>query len=85
MKTIYLEIAKSIFDAIQVKVANNSTTKFLNFSFKDGEFEKYFFTDDMFDSTDGVDYWGIELNEYVNMSIEDIVSELQAALKVFKV
>lgn len=81
MTVKFNEIAKSIFDAIQVKVKNNSTTKFLNFSFKNGEFKEYFFTDDILYTTDDVEYGGIEKDEYINMSIEDIENELYYTYK----
>ena len=72
------EIAKSIYDAIQVKLEGKGyCPRFLNFCFnEDGEFVEYFFTDDIF-GDDGTFKWGgIERNEYANMSVEDIEEEL---------
>lgn len=76
------EIAKSIYDAIQVKIESGYCPRFLNFCFnEDGEFVKYFFTDDVFDSSsDELKWGGIEREEYVNMSIEDIEEELEYTL-----
>ena len=37
------EIAKSIYNAIQVRIEEDTCYKFLNFVFKDGEFINYFF------------------------------------------
>ena len=70
------EIAKSIYDAIQVRIEEDTCYKFLNFAFKDGEFISYFFTDDIFDSSDDTVYGGLTFDEYTNMSIEDIEGEL---------
>ena len=70
------EIAKSIYNAIQVRIEEDNCTKFLNFAFKDGEFIEYFFTNDMFDSSDDTVYGGLTLDEYTNMSIKDIEEEL---------
>ena len=75
MKTIK-EIAKSIYDAIQVRVNEDTCYEFLNFAFKDCEFINYFFTDDIFDSSDDTVYGGLTFDEYTNMSIEDIEEEL---------
>lgn len=70
------EIAKSIYNAIQVRIEEDNCTEFLNFAFKDGEFIKYFFTSDMFNPTDGIVYGGLTLDEYTNMSVEEIEEEL---------
>lgn len=70
------EIAKSIYDAIQVRIEEDTCYKFLNFAFKDGEFINYFFTDDIFDSSDDIVYGGLTFDEYKNMSIKDIEEEL---------
>ena len=70
------EIAKSIYDAIQVRIKEDTCYKFLNFAFKDGEYINYFFTDDIFDSSDDVVYGGLTFDEYTNMSINDIEEEL---------
>lgn len=70
------EIAESIYNAIQVRVKEDNCTKFLNFAFKDGEFIEYFFTNDMFDSSDDTVYGGLTLEEYTNMSVKDIEEEL---------
>lgn len=70
------EIAKSIYNAIQVRIEEDTCCKFLNFAFKDGEFISYFFTDDMFDSSDDTVYGGLTFDEYKNMSINDIEEEL---------
>lgn len=70
------EIAKSIYDAIQVRIEEDTCYKFLNFAFKDGEFINYFFTDDVFDSSDDIVYGGLTFDEYKNMSINDIEEEL---------
>ena len=70
------EIAKSIYNAIQVRIEEDTCYKFLNFAFKDGEFINYFFTDDMFDSSDDIVYGGLTLDEYTNMSINDIEEEM---------
>lgn len=70
------EIAKSIYNAIQVRINEDTCYKFLNFAFKDGEFINYFFTDDMFDSSDDIVYGGLTSDEYTNMSIKDIEEEL---------
>ena len=70
------EIAKSIYNAIQVRIEEDTCYKFLNFAFKDGEFINYFFTDDIFDSSDDIVYGGLTLDEYTNMSINDIEEEL---------
>lgn len=70
------EIAKSIYDAIQVRIEEDTCYKFLNFAFKDGEFISYFFTDDMFDSSDDTVYGGLTFDEYTKMSINDIEEEL---------
>lgn len=75
------EIAKSIYDAIQVRIEEDTCYKFLNFAFKDGEFINYFFTDDMFDSSDDIVYGGLTFDEYSNMSIKDIEEELLYAQK----
>ena len=79
------EIAKSIYDAIQVQINEygvEGCSRFLNFCFnEDGEFVEYFFTDDVFDSTcDELKLGGIEREEYVNMSVEDIEEELEYTL-----
>lgn len=70
------EIAKSIHNAIEIRVKEDTCTKFLNFAFKDGEFIKYFFTSDVFSSIDNTVYGGLTLEEYTNMSIEEIEEEL---------
>lgn len=70
------EIAKSIYNAIQVRIEEDTCYKFLNFAFKDGEFINYFFTDDVFDSSDDIVYGGLTFDEYKNMSIKDIEEEL---------
>ena len=71
------EIAKSIYNAIKVRIEEDTCTEFLNFAFKDGEFIKYFFTNDIFNSTeDGIVYGGLTLEEYTNMSVEEIEEEL---------
>ena len=70
------EIAKSIYDAIQVRIEEDTCYKFLNFAFKDGEYINYFFTDDMFGSSDDIVYGGLTSDEYINMSINDIEEEL---------
>ena len=70
------EIANSIYNAIQVRIEEDNCYKFLNFAFKDGEFINYFFTDDIFDSSDDIVYGGLTLDEYTNMSINDIEEEL---------
>lgn len=70
------EIAKSIYNAIQVRIEEDTCYKFLNFAFKDGEFISYFFTDDMFDSSDDTVYGGLTFDEYTKMSINDIEEEL---------
>ena len=70
------EIAKSIYNAIQVRIEEDNCTEFLNFAFKDGEFIKYFFTNDIFSCTDNTVYGGLTLDEYTNMSIKDIEEEL---------
>ena len=76
------EIAKSIYDSIQVKVESGYCPRFLNFCFNEnGEFERYFFTEDIFDSTsDELKWGGIEREEYINMSVEDIEEELEYTL-----
>ena len=78
------EIAKSIYDAIQVRIEEDTCYKFLNFAFKDGEFISYFFTDDMFDSSDDTVYGGLTFDEYSNMSIKDIEEELQVSFQESK-
>lgn len=70
------EIAKSIYDAIKVRIEEDTCYKFLNFAFKDGEYINYFFTDDIFDSSDDIVYGGLTSDEYSNMSIKDIEEEL---------
>lgn len=75
------EIAKSIYNAIQVRIEEDTCYKFLNFAFKDGEYINYFFTDDMFDSSDDIVYGGLTFDEYTNMSINDIEEELLYAQK----
>ena len=70
------EIAKSIYNAIQVRIKEDTCYKFLNFAFKAGEYINYFFTDDMFDSSDDIVYGGLTFDEYTNMSINDIEEEL---------
>ena len=70
------EIAKSIYNAIQVRIEEDTCYKFLNFAFKDGEYINYFFTDDIFDSSDDIVYGGLTFDEYTNMSINDIEEEL---------
>lgn len=70
------EIAKSIYNAIQLRIEEDTCYKFLNFAFKDGEFINYYFTDDMFDSSDDTVYGGLTFDEYTNMSIKDIEEEL---------
>lgn len=71
------EIAKSIYNAIQVRIEEDTCTEFLNYTFKDGEFIEYFFTRDVIYSTeDGIVYGGLTLDEYTNMSIEEIEEEL---------
>ena len=70
------EIAKSIYNAIQVRIEEDTCYKFLNFAFKDGEYINFFFTDDIFDSSDDVVYGGLTFDEYKNMSINDIEEEL---------
>lgn len=70
------EIANSIYNAIQVRIEEDTCYKFLNYAFKDGEFIGYFFTDDMFDSSDDTVYGGLTYDEYSNMSIKDIEEEL---------
>ena len=76
------EIAKSIYNAIQVRIEEDNCPKFLNFAFKDGEFIKYFFTNDMFDSSDDTFYGCLTLDEYTNMSIKEIEEELLYAQNV---
>ena len=71
------EIAKSIYNEIQLMVENGCCPSFLNFLFKDGEFVEYIFTDDIFDSTCDEGVWGgVERTEYVNMSVKNIEDEL---------
>lgn len=70
------EIAKSIYNEIQVGIEEDDCTKFLNFAFKDGEFIEYFFTNDIFNSSGDTVYGGLTLDEYTNMSVEDIEEEL---------
>ena len=70
------EIAKSIYDAIQVRIEEDTCYKFLNYAFKDGEFINYFFTDDIFESSDDTVYGGLTFDEYTNMSIKEIEEEL---------
>ena len=73
------EIAKSIYDAIQVRLEGKGyCPRFLNLSFnKDGDFERYIFSEERFDSTrDSFKCCGIERMEYANMSVEDIEEEL---------
>ena len=70
------EIAKSIYNAIQVRIEEDTCYKFLNFAFKDGEYINFFFTYDVFDSSDDVVYGGLTFDEYKNMSINDIEEEL---------
>lgn len=71
------EIAKSIYDEIQVAIIEEKKRYcFLIFKFKDGEFIEYFFSDDLFYSNDDTVYGGFVLDEYTNISIEDIEEEL---------
>ena len=71
------EIAKSIFNEIQLMYENGCCPRFLNFLFKDGKFVEYIFTDDLFCSNGDEGVWGgVERNEYVNMSVKDIEDEL---------
>ena len=71
------EIAKSIYNEIQLMDENACCPRFLNFLFKDGKFVEYKFTDDIFGSTCDEGVWGgVERNEYVNMSVKDIEDEL---------
>ena len=71
------EIAKSIYNEIQLMVENGCCPRFLNFLFKDGKFVEYIFADDMFCSNGDEGVWGgVERNEYVNMSVKDIEDEL---------
>lgn len=71
------EIAKSIYNEIQLMDENGCCPRFLNFLFKDGKFVEYIFTDDMFCSNGDEGVWGgVERNEYVNMSVKDIEDEL---------
>jgi hypothetical protein len=71
------EIAKSIYDEIQVVIEEKKKWySYLIFKFKDGEFIEYFFSDDLYYSNDDTVYGGFVLEEYTNISIEDIEEEL---------
>ena len=80
------KIAKKIYDAIQStinKYGIDGCSRFLNFCFnEDGEFVEYFFSEDVFDTTcDELKWGGIEREEYVNMSVEDIEEELEYTIR----
>lgn len=81
MKEELKDIAKRIYDAIQTEIESSYCPSFLNFSFNEnGEFVEYFFTDDIFGDDGTLKWGGIERNEYVNMSVEDIEEELNYTL-----
>lgn len=81
MKEELKDIAKRIYDAIQTEIESSYCPSFLNFSFNEnGEFVEYFFTDDIFGGNESYKWGGIERNEYVNMSVEDIEEELNYTL-----
>ena len=76
------EIAKSMYNEIQICVKENCCKDFLNYVFEDGEFVKYFFTNDVFDVTrSDKGYGGLTMDEYTNMSAEDIEKELKEFIK----
>ena len=70
------EIAKSIYDAIQVLIEEKKHYIYLIFVFKDGEFIEYFFSDELYYSNDDTVYCGFVLREYLDIRIEDIEEEL---------
>lgn len=71
------EIAKSIYNEIQVVIEEKKKWYcYLIFKFKDGEFIEYFFSDDLYYSNDNTVYGGFVLDDYRNISIEDIEEEL---------
>lgn len=69
------EIAKRIYDEIQVLIEENKHYSYLIFAFKDCEFIEYFFSDELYYSNDDTVYCGLTF-EYENMSIKDIEEEL---------
>lgn len=75
------EIAKSIYNEIQFCVKENCCKDFLNYVFKDGEFAEYFFTNDIFCTSGDEEYGGLTMDEYTNMSVEDIEEELKWFIK----
>ena len=70
------EIAKSIYNAIQVRIEEDTCMNGLVYVFYNGNFVKYFFTNDIIYSTENYEYGAIEMEEYIHMSVEDIEEEL---------
>lgn len=71
------EIAKSIYNEIQVMIEEEKRWIYLIFKFKDGEFISYFFSSDLYYSNDDNVYGGFLMPEdYRDIRIEDIEEEL---------
>lgn len=70
------EIAKSIYNAIQVRIEEDTCMNGLVYVFDNGKFVKYFFTNDIIYSTENYEYGAIEMEDYIHMSVEDIEEEL---------
>ena len=70
------EIAKSIYNAIQVRIEEDTCINGLVYVFDNGKFVKYFFTNDIIYSTENYEYGAIEMEDYIHMSVEDIEEEL---------
>lgn len=84
MKEELKDIAKRIYNDIQSTINEygvEGCPDFLNFCFdENNDFVEYFFTSDIFGGNDSYKWGGIERNEYVNMSVEDIEEELNYTL-----